>query len=141
MKRKAHWAKTKPSHKREFGNLTSCEAWYQRSHYSPDWNGPFGLEHNEKVRLPWSKLGDLADINPHSDRVRINVAIFNDQFLQFETSTPTNLLPNLQRIGIHRFEICVVAHLNERKISETKYLFIDWRGPGKRHALVQLRPV
>jgi hypothetical protein len=119
--------------------ITNCKAWYRRSHYSPDGTVAFALEHNERHQLPWSKSGFEIDMNPHDGPVRINVAVHDNATLAFEQGTPTNLLQNLQRPGIHRFEISVVGFVNDREISEKCYLFIDWRGPGKRTAFVELR--
>jgi len=121
--------------------LMQCKAWYRRSDYSPDGIVPFALEHNERHALPWSKSGMQTAINPTEPPVRINVAVFNEKGLEFDpgVGTPSNLHPQLQRSGIHRFEISVSAFYGDRETSETRHLFIDWRGAGPRLAFIELK--
>jgi hypothetical protein len=124
--------------------ITGCRAWYRRSDYSSDRTDPFSMEHNERHPLMWSKPGGTSnfevDLKPNDPPIRITVAVFDLASLQFEpgVGTPTNLLPKLQRIGMHRLEISLVGFLNGKEIFETRHLFIDWRGPGKRTAFIKL---
>jgi hypothetical protein len=66
----------------------------------------------------------------------VNKAIQFDR----EVQTPSNLFPNLQRAGIHRLEISVVGLHGSKEVSETQYLFINWRGVGRDFATVELKP-
>ena len=124
--------------------IRALRAWYRRSDYSPDRIDPFSVEHNERHTLRWSKTGGTnifeVGLKPSDPPIRINVAIFNDQVLQFEpeVGTPEHLFNDLQRVGIHRFEISVVGIVDNKEVSETRHLYIDWRGPGSRTAFTKL---
>jgi hypothetical protein len=124
--------------------IRALRAWYRRSNYSPDRIVPFSVEHNERHALRWSKTGGTnifeVGLKPSDPPIRINVATFNDQVLQFEpeVGTPENLFNDLQRVGIHRFEISVVGIVDNKEVSETRHLYIDWRGPGNRTAFIKL---
>ena len=124
--------------------IRAFRAWYRRSDYSPDRIVPFSVEHNERHPLRWSKSGGTnifeVGLKPSDPPIRINVAIFNDQALQFEREvvTPGTFFNDLQRVGTHRFEISVVGIVDNKEVSETRHLYIDWRGPGSRAAFIKL---
>ena len=116
-----------------------CRAWITKVEYNRD-GTVFSLEINERLPRAWSKHGGQndfeVDLEPGHPAIRVNIAIFNMNGLALDRETPTNLLPLLQRIGVHRFEIRLNALENGRPISQTKSLSIDWRGDA--HALVSL---
>jgi hypothetical protein len=124
--------------------IRALRAWYRRSDYSLDRIVPFSVEHNEQHTLRWSKTGGTnvfeVGLKPSDPPIRINVATFNDQGLQFEPKVPTpeHLFNDLQRVGIHRFEIGVAGIVDNKEVSETRHLYIDWRGPGSRTAFIKL---
>jgi hypothetical protein len=74
-----------------------------RAEFSEDNIAPYALEHNERHPLKWSKHGGAnefeTDMNPGDPPVRNNVLVFDNNRLQFDYGTPTNLSPQLQRIG------------------------------------------
>jgi hypothetical protein len=75
------------------------------------------------------------EMNRRDPPIRGNIAIYARGLIELPPPTPANLLPLLQRHGVHRFEILLLAFHHERRISETRYLFLDWRGT---HAVVTL---
>jgi hypothetical protein len=125
--------------------LASCKVWLTRVEYTPDGITPYSIEHNERHALPWSKAYgpnplDVA-INPDDPPIRFTVATFDGQILQLEPSvqTPTNLFNRLQRLGLHRFTITLVAErilkfagLEQKYVlSKTVVVICNWRGPGQ----------
>jgi hypothetical protein len=114
--------------------LLRCRAWVTKVEYSPDNLCPYALEHGERHPLSWSKHGGSdpfeTELNPGEPPVRINVSVFNNSLIQFESTaqTPTNLIQPLQRIGFHRLTINIGALRNGSPISETRQVIIEWRG-------------
>jgi len=123
--------------------LTRCRAWSTRVEYSPDNFVPYAKEHGERHPLTWSKHGGPshfeADINPGEPSLRLNIAIFNHEGIQFEPTaqTPTNLLPSFQRIGFHRLTINLSAFRRGSPISEIRRLTINWRGSNNAIVLLE----
>ena len=118
--------------------IEKCRGWIVRVEYRLTNYDLFAVEHNERHPCQWSKHGGadncVADLKPNDPPLRLNVAVYDESALQCEpvpgVATPSNLLPLLQRTGIHRFTLRLVGEYKGRQIAETKYLDVDWRGPG-----------
>ena len=122
-------------------NLERCRAWITNIYYRPTDFEPFALEHNERLPCSWSKHGGgnefEIDIKTHDPPIRINIAIYNKDGIAIEQGTPTNLLPKLQRIGVHRFSISVVYYQNGKDVVQKKNLVVKWCGMGTAFVLLE----
>jgi hypothetical protein len=123
--------------------IEDCRAWITRVDFNPD-RTVFSLEHNERLPRHWSKhsLGDnlVVEIDPAHPPIRFNVGIFNEHGFELDGGTPTNLLPLLQRVGVHRFEVGVSGIVNGNTTSTKALLSVHWRGAGNG-AVVSLQPI
>ncbi len=110
--------------------LTNCKAWSSEVEYRATESDIYTVEQNERHPLGWSKHTSLEiDLNPHDPPARVNVAVYDTQFLRYElTGTPTNLFAALQRVGFHQLQLTITALRGATQISETRYLTIEWRG-------------
>ena len=122
--------------------VRKCRAWITYVEYDVGQRN-FAVEFSERFPLSWSKTGTDSnyeyDLEPTHPSIRLNAAIFTDKMIGLEPHTPTNLLPLLQRQGLHRLTIFMSGYRADGvQINETRFLEILWSGPGNC-ASVQLK--
>jgi len=112
--------------------LEKCIMWIGRVEFRENEHIPFAEVNNERHQLRWARPNQSElDLSPDHPPARATIGVYTPQLgLTYETldRTPSNLYPNLQRIGTHRFSLVFSGESNRRIVSSRLFFYLDWRG-------------